>query len=190
MDNNMILLIAAGVILVIFYELYVSLIKKKNNVKEATSGIEVQLKKRYDLIPNLLTMAKKYMEHEKSLMEEITKLRTQAVEASFAENPQKTMQLDNEIESKMKNLLLNAENYPDMKSDAAMVTAMQSFNEVEEHVAAARRFYNSSVKELKNAVEIFPSSMVAKLINIKADMPFFEAESEAKIRVDAGDFFK
>lgn len=190
MDTQAILLIIAGVVLVIFYEIYVSLIKKRNNVKEAASGIDVQLKKRYDLIPNLLKMAQKYMEHEKSLMEEITKLRTQASVTSFSNKPQEMMKIDSQIESKMKNLLLNAENYPELKSDAAMVTAMQSFNEVEEHVAAARRFYNSSVKELKNAVEIFPSSLVAKFINIKADMPFFEAESEAIPRIDAGDFFK
>lgn len=183
-------LVALLVLLIVFYALYVSLIRKKNRLKESASGIDVQLKKRYDLIPNLLTMAAKFMEHEKTLMEEITKLRSDAMKVNFTENPAQRFELENRLSSKIGEFRLSAENYPDMKSNQAMINAMESLQDVEEHIAAARRFYNSNVTELKNAVEIFPSSLVAKLIGIKDEMPFFTAEEAAKERIDAQSFFK
>ncbi len=180
----------AGIVFIGFYALYVSLIKKKNRLKESASGIDVQLKKRYDLIPNLLTMAAKYMEHEKNLMEEITKLRSDAMAVNFATNPTQKIELENMLNHKINDFKLSAENYPDMKSNQTMLTAMESMNEVEEHIAAARRFYNANVTELKNAVEIFPSSLVAKLIGIKDEMPFFTADESAKKEINAAGFFK
>lgn len=182
--------IIGSILLVVFYVLYVSIIKKKNKVKEATSGIDVQLKKRYDLIPNLLNMAQKFMEHEKELMTEIVRLRTEAMKKTFSGNEKEMMELNSMIDAKLKDFWLSVENYPDLKSNQTMLQAMQSFNEVEEHIAAARRFYNASVNDLKNAVEIFPGNIVAAIIGVKANMPFFEAESAAKERVDASEFFK
>lgn len=182
--------IISGLVIVWFYFTYVGLIKKKNRLKESSSGIDVQLKKRYDLIPNLLTMAAKYMEHEKSLMEEITKLRSEAMAINFQAEPSKKIELENMLSQRMNDFKLQAENYPDMKSNQTMLNAMESMNEVEEHIAAARRFYNSNVTELKNAVEIFPSSLVAKIVGVKDEMPFFEAEEAAKKAVDASGFFK
>ena len=82
------------------------------------------------------------------------------------------------------------ENYPDLKSNQTMLQAMQSMNDVEEHIAASRRFYNSAVNDLKNAVEIFPSSMIAGMLGIKADMPYFEAEEAAKKDIKSSDYFK
>ena len=184
MDNKLTYIII-GVVLFGLYLLYVSLIKKRNKVKEAMSGIDVQLKKRYDLIPNLLNMTKKFMEHEKELMTEIVRLRSEAMKKSFNGNPKEMMELDNLIDSKLKDFWLSVENYPDLKSNQTMLQAMQSFNEVEEHIAAARRFYNASVNDLKNTVEIFPGNVIARLVGVKADMPFFEAESAAKARIDS-----
>ena len=172
------------------YVLYVSLIKKKNNLKEAAAGIDIQLKKRYDLIPNLLQTAAKFMEHEKGLMTEITRLRTQALENDFQSSPAEKIALEKQLNARIHDFRLAMENYPDMKSNQTMITAMQSLNEVEEHIAAARRFYNSSVTELKNAVEIFPSSLIAKLIGIKDEMPFFTAEEEAQKPINAAVYYK
>ncbi len=177
-------------ILLGLYNLYVALIKKKNNVKEAMGGVDVQLNKRYDLIPNILVIANKFMEHERGLMDEITKLRTQA--AGLRSNPEtisEKINLDNAIATKMGQLMVNVENYPQLKSDQTMIQAMQTYSEVEEHIAAARRFYNSAVKELNNAVEIFPSSLVAAMVGI-TQCPFYEAPEIAKQRVDASDYFK
>lgn len=180
-------LIITGVVLVVFYGIYVSLIKKKNNLKEAAAGIDVQLKKRYDLIPNLLKSAAKFMEHEKDVFMKVTELREKAMGAGNFEDRFKA---ENALSEAMHQFKLTAENYPQLKSDAAMVNAMQAMAETEEHIAAARRFYNSAVKDYKNGLEIFPSSMVAALIGLKDEYPFFEAEEAAKAAIDAGDFFK
>lgn len=188
-----ILLIILGVIFLVIiaalYNLYVQLIQKKNKVKEAMGGIDVQLNKRYDLIPNILTIANKFMEHERGLMEEITNLRSQAASIrSDADTIGQKMNLDNQIASKMGQLMVNVENYPQLKSDQTMIQAMQTYSEVEEHIAAARRFYNSAVNDLNNAVEIFPSSLVASMIGVKS-CPFFEASEVARQRVNAADYF-
>ena len=134
--GSFVIIIAAVVVLAVLYNIYVQLIMKKNKVKEAMSGIDVQLKKRYDLIPNILTIANKFMEHERGLIEEITKLRTQAAGLrSDANTIAEKMNLDNQIVSKMGQLMVNVENYPQLKSDQTMVQAMQTYSEVEEHIA-------------------------------------------------------
>ena len=183
--------IALIVLLILFYLIYVGLIQKKNKVKEAFSSIDVQLKKRYDLIPNILVIANKFMEHERGLIESVTKLRAQAVKMpSDLSSVEDKLKLDSEIQKQMGQLMVSVENYPQLKSDQTMMTAMQTYNEVEEHIAAARRFDNSAVLELNNAVEIFPSSVVALIINIKK-MPFFEIENpNERERVDAQAYFK
>ena len=178
------------VLIVIFYNIYVQLIKKRNKVKEAMSGIDVQLNKRYSLIPNILTIANRFMEHERELLEGITELRSRAasIKATDATISEK-INLDNQIASKMGQLFVSVENYPQLKSDQTMIQAMQTYSEVEEHIAAARRFYNSAVNELNNSVEIFPSSLVASIIGIQA-YPFFEALEKAKQEVNAADYLK
>ncbi|MGN0032024.1 MAG: LemA family protein [Candidatus Gastranaerophilaceae bacterium] len=177
-------------ILAVLYNLYVQLIQKRNKVKEAMGGIDVQLEKRYDLIPNILTIAKKFMEHERGLMDEITKLRSRAAGLqSTAETISEKINLDNAIASRMGQLMVSVENYPQLKSDQTMLQAMQTYSEVEEHIAAARRFYNSAVNELNNAVEIFPSSMIAGMLGIRS-YPFFEAKEAARNAVNASDFLK
>ena len=95
-----------------------------------------------------------------------------------------------EIKGLMGQIMVAVENYPQLKSDQTMMTAMHTYNEVEEHIAAARRFYNASVNDLKNAVEIFPGNVIAGMIGVKADMPFFEAEASAKKAIDSTEFFK
>ncbi len=188
-DTNMIIIVALVVILVLLYSLYYSLIQKKNKVKEAFSSIDVQLKKRYDLIPNVLFIANKFMEHERGLLEEITKLRAQAAKLpADMGNAEQKIKLDGAIAGKMGQLMVAVENYPQLKSDQTMIQAMQTYNEQEEHIAAARRFYNSAVLELNNAVEIFPSSLVAAMLSIK-QMPFFEANEQERQSVDASKYF-
>ena len=185
-----IVVLAVVFVLAIIYTLYVKLIQKKNKVKEAMSGIDVQLKKRYDLIPNILTIANKFMEHERGLIEDITKLRTQALGLkTTADTVTEKINLDNSIASKMGQLMVSLENYPQLKSDQTMIQAMQTYSEVEEHIAAARRFYNSAVNDINNAVEIFPSSVIASLLGI-SQYPFFEVEEAAKQPINAADFFK
>lgn len=182
----MIAWIVAGVVTVLFYGIYVSLIKRRNNVKESASSIDVHLKLRYDLIPNMLKAAAKYMEHEKEVFMQVTKLREKAMNA---DNYADKFEADNALTGAMRAFNIKAEAYPDLKSDSSMVKTQEAMVEVEEHVAAARRFYNSAVKDYKNGLEIFPSSLIAKMIGLKDEYPFFEAEEEVKEPIDVNSFF-
>ena len=184
-----ILLAALVLILICGYSIYVSLIQKRNKVKEAFSSIDVQLKKRYDLIPNILTIANKFMEHEKGLLTEVTRLRSQAMALPNDVNSiGQKLQLDSQIKGLMGQIMVAVENYPQLKSDQTMMTAMLTYNEVEEHIAASRRFYNSAVLELNNAVEIFLSSVIAGLFGIKSQ-DFIQAEEAERKAINAKDFF-
>ena len=187
----MIIAIAVGaVILIGCYMTYASVIQKKNKVMEAFRSIDVQLQKRYDLIPNILTIAQKFMEHEKGLFEEGTKLRTQALSTpTDMDNMGKKIQLDSQIKGLMGQIMVAVENYPQLKSDQTMVTAQQTYNEVEEHIAAARRFYNAAVLDLNNAVEIFPSSIFAAMVGARKQ-EFFQADESARKAVSAADILK
>lgn len=182
--------IILGVVVLYCYGLYVGLIKSRNKVKEAFADVDVQLNKRYDLIPNILNMAAKFMEHEKTLLSEIVRLRSEAMAQNFEANPSERMKIEDMLEDKLKSFWLNVENYPDLKSNQTMIQAMQTFTETEEHIAAARRFYNAALVDLRNKVEIFPSSWIAMLVGIKVDKPFFAAPEAAKERIDSKDFFK
>lgn len=179
------------VVVLFFYGLYVRLITLRNKVHESASDIDVQLKKRYDLIPNMLQMAAKFMEHEKSLMTELTELRTRAMASTFVGSPQEKMELENLLNQKLNEFKVSLENYPDLKSNQTMITAMQSMNEVEEHISAARRFYNSNVNSLKNAVDIFPSSLVAAMVGVTYEKtPFFEIAEVERNPINSKDYFK
>ncbi len=184
-------LIGGIAVVALFYALYVRLVTVRNKVKESAADIDVQLKKRYDLIPNMLQMAAKFMEHEKSLMTELTELRTKAMASTFVGSPKEKMELESLFNQKLNDFKISLENYPDLKSNQTMITAMQSMNEVEEHISAARRFYNSNVNSLKNAVEIFPGNIVAALVGINyADTPFFEISEAEKQPINSSDYFK
>ncbi|MBQ9271768.1 MAG: LemA family protein [Alphaproteobacteria bacterium] len=190
MENNVWVLVVLAVA-ALFYVLYARLIKTRNKVQESMADVDVQLKKRYDLIPNMLNMAAKFMEHEKTLMTELADLRTRAMQNTFVGAPKEKMELENLLNQKLQDFKISLENYPDLKSNQTMMTAMQSMNEVEEHIAAARRFYNSNVNELKNQVEIFPSSLVASILSITySDFPFFEATEAERKPINSQDYFK
>lgn len=185
-----VLLVLAIICLIALYGMYTSLIKQKNKVNEAMSGIDVQLNKRYSLIPNILTIAQKFMEHETELFGTITELRSRAAGIrSTQDTIAEKINLDNQIAAKMGQLMVNVENYPQLKSDQPMMTAMQTYSETEEHIAAARRFYNSAVNEINNSIEIFPSSIIAGMLGLKV-FPFFEAPEEAKKEINATAYFK
>jgi len=178
-----VLILVLVLLLLAVYLVYVGLIKKKNKVQEAFSGIDVQLKKRTDLITNILAIAKRYMQHEAGLLEEITRLRSEATKNTTTpsienvEAIKEKLAVESQLSSKMGSFMVSVENYPELKADNTMIQAQKTYNEVEEHIAASRRFYNSSVLELNNAVEIFPSSVIAGMLNLKP-MPFFEASEE------------
>lgn len=172
-------LIVIGLLLIVFYGIYASLIRKRNAVQEAYSGIDVQLTKRHDLIPNVIATAKKFMTHEKELLEEITELRTSAMKVAHGKDIRKAIETENELSGKLGALMVNVENYPQLKSDTTMVNVQEAFEDVEEHIAASRRFYNSAVRSLNDSAQVWPMSWVAAMVGVKP-YPYFEAAEGAK----------
>ncbi len=184
----LLILIILLVLALATYSIYASIIRKKNVVEESFSGIDVQLTKRHELIPNLIATAQKFMEHEKGLLEEITQLRSNAIQASQGKDLEKTLATENALGSKLGQLMVSVENYPNLKSDATMLEVQKGLQDVEEHLAASRRFYNSAVRQLNDSIHIWPMSMIAAWISIKA-YPYFEATQAAKTAPDAEKLF-
>ena len=177
-------------VIVVLYIWYTRIIGRKNSALEALSGIDVQLKKRSNLIPNILTIAKRFMEHEKELLSAVTQLRTQADNEYDAGDPlavSEHLKSANALGGQMGRLMMSMEAYPDMKSDQTMLQAQQTYNEVEAQISAARRFYNSSVTELNNSIEIFPGNLLAGFAKAKV-MPFYETDEASKTPVDASTY--
>lgn len=181
--------IIIGVALFVIYIWYAKLIGKRNKALEALSSVDVQLKKRANLLPNILKIAKKFMEHETELFKEVTRLREQLLgdyDKKDSNAVQEHLRAAQELNNNMQGLMIKAENYPDLKSSQNMLEAQEIFNETEEQIAAARRFYNSAVNDLKTSVEIFPGNLIAKLAGVKA-MPFYEADEASKKPINAAD---
>ena len=179
-------------LVIIFYFWYVSIISKRNTSLEALSGIDVQLKKRSNLIPNILKIAQKFLQHEKSLLTEITELREQTdkgYDKTDKNSVKEHLQVSELLAGKMGQLMVRVEAYPDLKSDQTMLQAMQTYNEVEAQIAAARRFYNSAVTALNNSVQIFPGNIIANVARV-TEMPFYETDKAARAPVDASDYLK
>lgn len=186
------ILIALAVVLVlVVYGWYMALIKRRNRAREALSSIDVQLRKRADLVPNVLKIASRFMQHESELMTQLTELRASTVKDYDPKDPEAVkahLESAGALSGAMMRLFAVAENYPELKSNETMITAQHTYTEVEGHIAASRRFYNAAVTELNNAVEIFPGTIIAGMANVQ-EMPFFEETDEAaKKPVDASDY--
>jgi len=187
---NIILWVAAISLALVLYPWYATIVKRRNRVAEALAGIDVQLTQRHDLIPNLLTIARKFMEHERVLLDEITALRSKATSfgnttdaAAIADR----FEAEGQLTAGLGRLFAVAENYPSLESDGPMMQAQRGYQEVETNIAAARRFYNSAVGGLNNAIQIFPGPLLASLAGVGKPPPFFEASAAARAGVDAGE---
>lgn len=180
--------ILAGIVLlgIIFISGYNSLVRRRNRVDQAYGTIEVQLVQRYDLIPKLVETVRQYMGHERSLLEDIVKLRQQAVSAT---GQSEKIKADNELSRAMGQLNITMENYPQLKASDTFVQLQRSLNEVEEQLAAARRSYNAAVTDYNNAVQTFPSSIVAGSMNF-GTRTMFVADEKKRADVDMRALFK
>lgn len=179
------ILLILGVVLYIFYA---KVIKARNMLNDALSGIDVQLEKRYEVIPNILTIAQKFMTHEKEIFSEITKLRTEAMNAPSGSIEK--FNADNALQDKLKALQISVENYPELKSDVTMAQAMKTYQEMEENIAAARRFYNTALRQLHNAIMIFPGSLFAGAAGDISKFSYFEIEDSHRKSIKASDYLK
>ena len=141
--------------------LYNRLVSQRQSVKEGWSGIDVQLKRRSDLIPNLLESVKGYMAHEKGVLEEVTRLRTQAQAAAQA-SPHERAQVESALTGALGRLMAVAENYPDLKASQNFVEFQNALEETENEISLSRRYYNGAARNLNVSVESFPSVIVAR----------------------------
>ena len=145
--------------------LYNSLIVKKNRVENAFASIDVMLKKRYDLIPNLVETVKGYARHERAALEEVTELRRQAISGN--KSTEERIVMDNSLSDALSRLIVTVESYPELKASDHFMHLQRSLNEVEEQLSASRRAYNAAVTAYNTAIEVFPSSLLARTVGFK-----------------------
>jgi len=168
-------IIVLGILLVV--GIYNSLVSLKNRTDEAWSDIDVQLKRRYDLIPNLIETVKGYAKHEKELFERVTEARSAAMKAGTTADK---AQSENMLTDTLKSLFAVAENYPDLKASDNFKKLQDELTDTENKIEAARRFYNGNVRDLNIKIEQFPSNIFANMLGFKKrDM--FEAEASEKV---------
>lgn len=167
-----IVVVLAGWLIAMFNRLVVL----KNRTKEAWSDIGVQLKRRYDLIPNLVETVKGYAAHEKELLEKVTQARASAMQA---QGMQSKAQAENMLSDTLKSLFAVSENYPDLKASANFLELQRELADTENKIQAARRFYNTNTRDLNIAVEVFPTNMFAGMFGFK-QMELFEAAAGEK----------
>ncbi|HEX9721715.1 MAG TPA: LemA family protein [Candidatus Paceibacterota bacterium] len=175
--NNpiLIILIVVGAIALFVALTYNRLINLRNRVKEAFSDIDVQLKRRYDLIPNLVNTVKGYASHESGVFQKVTEARTRAMGATGVHE---RAEAENMLTGALKTLFAVSENYPDLKASTNFLELQRELRDTEDKVQAARRFYNNTVMSMNNKVETFPSNFIAQMFGFKKE-EFFELEEEA-----------
>lgn len=183
MSTSLIIIIVLVLILILMYN---SLVAKKNQVENIFASVDTNLKKRYDLIPNLVASVKQYMEHEKSLLEEVTKLRAEATKPDISDEEKIT--LDAKVTSALGSIMVAVENYPELKANENVMHLQHTLHEVEEQISAARRAYNQAVTDYNNAIEMIPTNFMASLMNYRRKKVFEIIETERK-NVDIKELF-
>jgi len=175
------ILIGVSVLLVLYLiGTYNGLIILKTRIQEAFSGIDVQLKRRADLIPNLVETVKGYAKHEKSVFENVTKARSSLMSAGSL---QEKAEANNQLSATLKSLFAVAEAYPDLKANTNFQDLQRQLEDTEDKVAYSRQFYNSNVLDFNTRVQVFPSNIIANMLGFKA-AEFFAATEEEKKKVD------
>lgn len=155
--------------------IYNSLVTLRVRTEETWSGIDTQLKKRYDLIPNLVETVKGYAKHEKEVFENVTKARSQAMQAG---TPEEQMKAEGMLSGALKSLFAVAENYPDLKANENFMQLQQTLNGVEGDIQSSREVYNASVKQFNTAIAVFPANMIAGMFGFFKKEFFEIAEAE------------
>lgn len=159
---------------------YNGLIKFRNRVDEAWSDISVQLKRRYDLIPNLINTVKGYAKHEKELFENVTKARSEAMNS---QDPKDSAEKENMLSETLKSLFAVSENYPDLKANENFLELQRELTDTEDKIQASRRFYNGNVRDFNTKLQVFPTNMIAGMLKFK-EYDFFEIAEKEKENVE------
>lgn len=175
-----------GIVAVIAVILYNTLISKKNQVENIFGSVDAILKKRFDLIPNLVASVSQYMEHEKSTLEKITQLRSLAMKPGISDDQK--IALDTKLTAALGTITVAMEAYPDLKANENIIHLQRSLNEAEEQISAARRAYNQAVTDFNNAIEMFPTNLMASYMKLQRK-PVFEITTAERQNVDVEALF-
>ncbi len=177
----MVVLIIILIILVfVVLKQYNKLIKQKNLVKQAKSGIDIYLNQRFDLIPNLVECVKAYSKHEKELLENVIKLRTQCIE-------NKNLKLAEELNNNVNKIIAIAEEYPELKASEQFLNLQKNLSKLESQLQAARRIYNNEVTDYNTLINTVPTNILAKIFNFKeADLFTIEEYKKENIDIELG----
>ncbi len=181
------ILIAIGVTAAVLVLMYNFLVGKKNQVENVFASIDTILKKRYNLIPNLVATVEKYMEHERGTLEKVTELRAKAMKGDIS-NDEK-VSLNNMLSSALGGIMVAVENYPDLKANENFMHLQRSLNEIEAQISAARRAYNQAVTDYNNAIEMFPTNILAGYMNYQRKQ-VFEIEEAQRENPNVKDLFE
>ena len=186
MSTELIIILIVAVFLLLSYiVIYNNLVSKKNQTEYADGAVNVMFKKRYDLIPNLVATVKQYMRHERELLEKLAALRSGNLPTG---DPDKMREWERNYETAMKSFRLTVENYPDLKAGEQFLNLQASLNECEAQLAAARRTYNAAVTTYNNALEMFPSNIVASIMKYRRKN-VIEASQQERQTPNVSDLF-
>jgi LemA protein len=177
MTPAIIAIVAVVLLVIIVVMMYNSLVRTKIRVEEAWSDITVQLKRRYDLIPNLVNAVKGYAKHEREVFENVTKARANALNA---QGVQETAKAENMFEQALKSLFAVAEAYPQLRASENFQKLQDELTDTEDKIMASRRFYNGAARDLNIKIDTFPSNVIAKMFGFKK-REFFEVDEPASI---------
>ena len=183
MTALIIILVVVALIALFVISVYNGLVKSRQKVKNAWSQIEVQLQRRFDLIPNLVECVKGYMAHESDVLEKVTSLRSSWANAKGIEEK---ANLDNQLSGALKTIMAVSENYPDLKANTNFTDLQNNLKETENKISFSRQFYNDTVTMYNTKIEVFPDNIVASMFNFKAE-PFFNVdndEARKNVKVD------
>lgn len=180
MTTTLIIVAVVAVIAIWAISIYNNLVRLRNNRENAFANIDVQLKQRYDLIPQLVATVKGYAQHEKELLTKVTEARSAAMGATTINDK---INADNQVSNALAGLKIQLEAYPDLKANQNFMQLQSEISDIENKLAAVRRFFNSTTKELNNAVQTFPSNIFAGMFGFKKE-PMFEVPQAERAFVE------
>jgi LemA protein len=188
MEPSTIIFIAAPLVFLLLLAIILSntLTYRRNQADNAFASVDVYLKKRFDLIPNLVAAVQQYMGHEKSVLTEITALRTEAMKGGLS--GEEIIEINNKMNSALRSINVVMENYPELKSNTNILQLQASLNEVEEQLSAARRTYNAAVLSFNNGVQLFPSNLIAAIRGLRT-RSYLETPEPERNNVDVRGLF-
>lgn len=177
LDTFLLVLLAVAIVIALWgIATYNTLVRKRNDVENGFSGMDIQLRKRYDMIPNLVATVQNYATHEQETLTRVTALRNQAIKGDLSMGDK--LNIDTELSKLMSGIMVAVEDYPELKASEQFINLQRNITEMESQISAARRAFNGAVLVYNNAIQVFPTVLVANLFKFSRSNMFANTESE------------